>query len=205
MAKLLDVVLMICTVVGALTLWAAVTGVIASWVLRRIKRVRAPGESGGVAGPGSGRSTRPSSASAPTVAGAQTDRRAQTWADVPSWVARDRKWAVAVVLLGAPEIAARTHPFVDFSSRRIDWTSLLAQAAEWPRRQRLLVSVAHDLVGSLGQASDAPTVVSADTVAVADLVTDLDQYALDRVHTAVDLRRGTCSFDEAVERAGGLG
>lgn len=67
------------------------------------------------------------------------------------------------------------------------------------------MSVAYDLAGSLQQASDVPPPPSSESVAVADLVTDLDQYALDRVHTAVDLRRGTCSFDEAVERAGGLG
>lgn len=211
MGKLLDIGRTVSTVVGALTLWALATGVIASWVLRRVKRARLnyPGESSGSPGSPGGRGSPggpdSSARQAPVAAALPLDRRAQTWADVPSWVARDRQWAVAVVLLGAPEIAERTHGFVDFSRRRIDWSGLLAEAAGWPRRQRLLVAVAHDLAGSLQQASDAPPIVAPDAVAVADLVTDLDEYALGRVHTAVDLRRGTCSFDEAVERAGGLG
>ena len=141
--------------------------------------------------------------------------RAQAWDDVPSRVAGDGARAVAVVLLGFLEMAERTHVFVDFGARPIDWGGLLAAASRWPRRERLLVAVAHDLAAPVpagGAAGQPPATRGVDTagpgpgrVAVAELVTDLDQYALDRVHMALDLRRGTLTYDEAVERSGGLG
>lgn len=222
MRELVDILQVVCTVVGALTLWVLVTGAVASLVIKQVKRRRSA-----TVRAGRSRSRRPQGAR-PRV-----ERRAQTWDDVPSWVARDRRWAVAVVLLGSPEIAARTHDYVDFSARRINWAGLLAAASSWPRRERLLVAVAHDLAGEVrsaptgaspgprGRLSSARTLGDSSTpvadpvaaepaelddpVSVAELVTDLDEYALDRVHTALDLRRGTVSYDEAVKRSGGLG
>lgn len=91
MEKVLDVARTICTIVGALTLWAAVTGLLASWVLQRAKRGRPNRRTEGAGSSGSMPSATNSTPGQPTVAGMQVDRRAQTWADVPSWVARDRR------------------------------------------------------------------------------------------------------------------
>src|SRR5205823_8661039 len=73
------------------------------------------------------------------------NRRAQSWDELPSWLYRDRPWAVAAVLLGAPPIRDRTAEFVDFSGRRIDWSGMLAAADSWPADQRLMVMTAYEL------------------------------------------------------------
>lgn len=257
MHRWLEFVRTVCTVVGALTIWALVAGTVASVVIRRIKRAGSPPVLVGAAAAGSDHATprldiRSRAAGRPALvplgaagpagyAGSsqplgRVERRAQTWVDVPSWVARDRQWAVAVVLLGSPDIATRTHRYVDFSRRRIAWSGLLAEARSWPRRERLLVYLAQDLAHDLAQnarqatkasssaapSTDAAVVTDAADVtdaagpaagwqrtraevAVAELVTDLDDVALARVTTAVDVRRGAVGFDEAVERVGGLG
>src|SRR4028118_1699932 len=79
-----------------------------------------------------------------------SERRAQSWNEVPGWVTRDREWAVAVVLLGAPAVAERTDAYVSFSERSIDWPGLLLAAASWSEDDRLLIYTAHALAGAGG-------------------------------------------------------
>ena len=130
------------------------------------------------------------------------ERRAQTWDDVPGWVASDREWAVAVVLLGAPAVGDRTHAFVDFPSRTIDWRGLLLAASEWPADDRLLIYTAYDLASGSRDSKGAWS--SSDHVTLQQMV-DLDDSVANRLQAAVDVRRGRCDYLTAVVRAGGLG
>lgn len=146
----------------------------------------------------------PASAFAAASAGGAppVERRARTWADVPGWVARDREWAVAVVLLGAPTVADRTHPFVHFSNRRIDWPNLLLAASEWSEEDRMLIYTAYDLAsGSRDAKGDR---LGGDHVTLQQMV-GLDEDVAERLQAAVDVRRGRCDYLTAVVRAGGLG
>ncbi len=172
--RLWDIARVVLMVVGALTIWAFVTGVVWIWVARRLRGPRDE------QAPGIGR--RP-----------VADRRATTWANVPSWVTRDREWAAAVVLLGSPNIADRTTGFVDFATRRIDWLGLRLEASGWDRREQMLVEVAYELAESQHQPADEA--VSRAPVTVTDLAIGLDGPELDLVHTAVDLRRGAFTLD----------
>ena len=127
----------ICTVVGAVALYCAV--VAALWyglirVGRRRGRVHAE--------------RRAAARSLPILPGdirGPGEPRAQSWPELPPWLWQDRSWAVAVVLLGAPSMRDRTAPFVDFSGREIDWTSLLVESRGWPADQRQLVRSAYEL------------------------------------------------------------
>lgn len=181
-----DVLSVVCTIVGALTLWALATAAVGSWVLRH-----RPGYADAL------RNTKTvatedaaavDDAAHAVPAGEPRGQRARSWSQVPSWVKHDKEWAAAVVLLGSDAIAEQTTPFVDFPARRIDWLGLRLEAAQWPPRDRMLVEVAYDL--AYGQHGGAAGVVPHLPVTVADLVKDLDHPDLDLVHTAVNLRRG---------------
>ena len=181
-----DVLSVVCTIVGALTLWALATAAVGSWVLRHRPGVaEAPSDTATAAaadGEAVIETAHPVPVSEPKA------QRARSWSQVPSWVKHDKEWAAAVVLLGSDAIAEQTTPFVDFPARRIDWLGLRLEAAQWPPRDRMLVEVAYDL--AYGQHGGAAGVVPHLPVTVADLVKDLDHPDLDLVHTAVNLRRG---------------
>jgi hypothetical protein len=115
------------------------------------------------------------------------DRRARSWEELPSWLWRDRPWAVAVVLLGAPAVRDRTAPFVDFPNRVIDWRSLVEESRAWPPDQRLLVQSAYEM------AFDTPGEVTramSDPVTLRDLVRHLDDDEVERIRVAMQIRRG---------------
>lgn len=168
MHRLLHLATLTCTVVGIITLYVIAVGSLCVFVLGRLKSRR------------------------PKLSGQHGDRRPR-WPDDSLWVHRDRAWAVVVVLLGAPAIADRTEAFVDVSSRQVDWFGLRVEALSWPREDRVLVHVAHDLtVGS--STDDQGGVYPAERIALADLVTDLDPSRVDLVQAAVDLRRGARGY-----------
>lgn len=166
---------LVCTVLGAVLLYTLVVGSLVAVVLQRLKRLR------------------------PSVVSPATDRRALHWPRVPEWVARDRGWAVSVVLLGAPDLAEQTKPYVDFHARRIDWQGLRLEAGTWPRHEQLIVDIAHDLAsgGVPSPDDDYP----GEPVLVSDLLVGLDQPHLELVHAAVDLRRGTRTLPQAQQVA----
>lgn len=181
-----DVLSVVCTIVGALTLWALATAAVGSWVLRhRPGHAAAPREAEAIATADA--TVVEATAHAVPVAEPKA-QRARSWSQVPSWVKHDKEWAAAVVLLGSDSIAEQTTPFVDFPARRIDWLGLRLEAAQWPPRDRMLVEVAYDL--AYGQHGGAAGVVPHLPVTVADLVKGLDHPDLDLVHAAVNLRRG---------------
>jgi hypothetical protein len=133
----LGVVRAICTVVGALVLYCAVMA--ALWyALVRAGRRR-----------GRKHAERRAAARAlpigPGDAAVERERPAGSWDDLPSSLSRDRPWAVAAVLLGAPAVCDRTAPFVDVATRSVDWTALLEESRTWPPDQRLLVQSAYEL------------------------------------------------------------
>jgi len=171
-------------------LWVAVyclvVGAVASAIIRGAQRTR----------PTVQPPTEP--AAAPPAA---ADRRGATWSQLPGWVSRDRAWAAAVVLLGAPDLADKTAPFVDFAARRIDWLGLRLAATAWPRRERLMVDVAHDL--TIDAAPQLDDLYPGEPVTVTDLLTDLDQARVDLVYAAVDVHRGTCSLEHSGSAAPG--
>ena len=98
----------ICTVVGAVVLYCALMAAMWAVVMRAAKRrARMAAE-------------REAAAAALAVAeprrpGDPRDRRAKSWDELPSWLWRDRPWAVAVMLLGAPAVRDHTAPYVDFA------------------------------------------------------------------------------------------
>lgn len=171
----LHVLWVVCGVLGLVTLWSLV--LLAGWV--------------GVTGAVHRRARRTNTAPRPS------------WDDIPSWVAGNRCWAVTAVLLSAPMIAPRTHRFVDFDVRSIDWTGLLLEAGTWSPRERLLVGTAYDLCGGSGGIG-SQDVAAGQQVTLRDLVM-LAEDDVDRVQAAVDLQLGRCDFQAAVVRAGGLG
>jgi len=170
-----DGLVLVCAVIGALTLWTLAAGAAASFVLRNhhsrsMKRADAVGSDGGEA-----------------TVHSLLNRRARSWAEVPAWVKDDREWAAAVVLLGSDGVAARTEPFVDFSARRIDWVGLRLAAEGWAANDRLLVEVAHDL--AYGKDDPGSAEGSTPHVALADLA-DLTEPGFELLHAAINARRG---------------
>lgn len=165
----------VCAVVGAVTLYSLFTLVVASLVIGRIKSRRpriVPGTVGW---------QRPNS----TSMGKLDDQDG------------DRQWAVILVLLAAPAIADRTQPFVDLVARKVDWPGLLLEASTWVKADRLLVQAAYDLrdrecAGPVSGRAAAPIPVT-----VHDLLEEVDQPRTDLVVAALNLRRGTCSFEHA--------
>ena len=119
---MLSVLRAICTVVGAVALYCALMGAFWYGVMRAgRRRARASAE------------RRATARAIPVTdtdgtAAEDRERRARSWQELPSWLWRDRPWAVAVVLLGAPAVRDRTAPFVDFPNRVIDWKSLLVES-----------------------------------------------------------------------------
>lgn len=190
-AVLSKIALVACLVVGALTMTSLL--ILGVWVLlveRARRQQPSHATTSQVNGPAGDRP------------GAGAERRARAWSDVPGWVALDREWAVAVVLLGAPPVAERTHPHVDFGRRAIDWPGLLLAAAEWPAEDRLLVHTAYDLaLPSRDKQGD----YLADAHVTLQQVLNLDDEAGERIQAAIDVRRGRCDYSTAVTRAGGLG
>jgi hypothetical protein len=186
----------ICTVVGAVALYCAFMAFLWYGVMRAGRRraragaerraaaravpVTAEGAQGAPAAPG-----RPPG----------RDRRARSWEELPSWLWRDRPWAVAVVLLGAPAVRDRTAPFVDFPNRVIDWRSLLEESRAWPPDQRLLVQSAYEM------AFDTPGEVTramSDPVTLRELVRHLDDDEVERIRVAMQIRRGRLEPEDGI-------
>lgn len=173
-----------CAVVGAVVLYSALTA--AAWVLTvRLVRRRAHR-----------RARAQAAAAAMPVAG---DRRARSWEELPGWLWRDRPWAVAVVLLGAPAVRERTGPYVDFTRRTIDWPGLLAASAGWPPDQRLLVMTAHEL--AFDTVSEVEQVLS-EPVTLHDMVQLLDDDEVRRIQLAISVRRGRVQPNDALTQLG---
>jgi hypothetical protein len=180
----------ICTVVGAVVLYCALMAAMWMVVMKAAKRrARLAAE-------------RESAAAALAVAEARRsgdppDRRAKSWEDLPSWLWRDRPWAVAVVLLGARAVREHTAPYVDFPNRVIDWAGMLDASATWPRDQRLLVLTAYemafDTTGEVARAMSEP-------VTLQDVVRHLDDDEVERIRVAMEIRRGRLKPDEGLTR-----
>jgi hypothetical protein len=188
--SVIGVLLVICTVVGAVALYCAFT--ISLWYgVRRAGRLRA-------------RANADRRAAARTIAIATDsgtdqprgrDRRARSWEELPSWLWRDRPWAVAVVLLGAPSVRDRTASFVDFPHRVIDWTTLLEESRTWPPDQRLLVQSAYEL------AFDTPGEVTramSDPVTLRDVVRHLDDDEVQRIRVAMQIRHSGLESEDGI-------
>ncbi|CAA9275234.1 MAG: hypothetical protein AVDCRST_MAG41-3191 [uncultured Corynebacteriales bacterium] len=123
------------------------------------------------------------------------ERRARSWEELPSWLWRDRPWAVAVVLLGALGVRDRTAAFVDFPERRIDWPGLLAECRGWPPDQRLLVQSAYEMAFETpAEATRALT----DPVSLRDVVAHLDDDEVERIRVAMQIRRGRLAPEEGI-------
>jgi hypothetical protein len=179
----------ICTVVGAVTLYCAFMGALWHGVMRAGRR-RARAYAARRAGARALAVTPPGE---PAPAG--RDRRARSWEQLPSWLWRDRSWAVAVVLLGAPPVRERTAPFVDFPNRVIDWKALLAESQAWPPDQRLLVQSAYEM------AFDTPGEVTramSDPVTLRELVRHLDDDEVGRIRMAMQIRRGRLEPEDGI-------
>jgi hypothetical protein len=186
--SVLGVLRVICTVVGAVALYCAL--MIALWygVMRAgRRRARANAE------------RRAAARAVPvTATGGDKpgrDRRARSWEELPSWLWRDRPWAVAVVLLGAPAVRERTAPFVDFPNRVIDWKSLIEESRAWPPDQRLLVQSAYEM------AFDTPGEVTramSDPVTLRELVRHLDDDEVERIRVAMQIRRGRLEPEDGI-------
>jgi hypothetical protein len=170
----------ICTVVGALALWCALMG--ALWALvMRAGRLRAAAATERRA-----EAARLAVAARPDLPPG-AERRARSWDELPTWLWRDRPWAVAVVLLGAPSVRDRTAPFVDFPGRVIDWAGMLDESRAWPPDQRLLVRSAYEM------AFDTPGEVIrglSEPVTLGDVVRHLDDDEVERIRVAMQIRRG---------------
>jgi hypothetical protein len=178
----------ICMVVGAVALYCAV--MISLWygvmrAGRRRSRVHADRRAAAHA----------PIATAPAAPASGRDRRARSWEELPSWLWRDRPWAVAVVLLGAPSVRDRTASFVDFPNRVIDWRSLVEESKAWPPDQRLLVQSAYEM------AFDTPGEVTramSDPVTLRDLVRHLDDDEVERIRVAMQIRRGRLEPEDGI-------
>lgn len=181
----------ICTVVGALVLYCALMAAIWALVMRAARRrARLAAE------------RRAAAAEAVVVAeqdgaGDPRERRAKSWEELPSWLWRDRPWAVAVVLLGAPAVRDHTAPFVDFPNRVIDWSGMLDASRGWPRDQRLLVLTAYEM------AFDTPGEVAramSEPVTLQDVVRHLDDDEVERIRVAMQIRRGRLEPEEGLTK-----
>jgi hypothetical protein len=195
MPAAMSVLWTVCAVVGAVVLYCAVMAGLWTLAVRLVRRVGAATRSRQRAGP-----ALVSPASAPTD---PANRRAKGWGDLPGWLSRDRPWAVAVVLLGAPPIRDRTAAYIDFPARRIDWPGLLTGSTAWRADERLLVLTAYDLATD---SADAPSDVEralSEPVTLADVVRLLDDDQVERVRVAMDVRRGRVEVGEALTRLTG--
>ncbi len=180
MRGVLDGLRTVCLIVGAVVLYCALMALLWAAVIGVVRRA------------GRGRVRRDRAARA---AGSGGELRAQAWDQLPGWLYRDRPWAVAAVLLGAPLVRERTAEYVDFASRRIDWYGLLAASAGWPADQRLLVLTAHEL--AFDTATEVERALS-EPVTLNDMVHAVDDDAVRRIQVAMDVRRGRVKVDEAL-------
>jgi hypothetical protein len=188
--NVLGVLRTICTVVGAAALYCAL--MVALWygvmrAGRRRARMHADRRAAAHA--------MPVSAGRGHAATGGGERRARSWEELPSWLWRDRPWAVAVVLLGAPAVRERTASFVDFENRAIDWKTLLQESRTWPMDQRLLVQSAYEM------AFDTPGEVTramSDPVSLRDMVRHLDDDEVDRIRVAMRIRPGRLEPEDGI-------
>ena len=190
---MLHVLYVTCAIVGAIVLYcaamAALWAVAVRLVRRRSTRMARLARQARMVSEGTDR----------PLAAADDNRRARSWQDLPGWLWRDRPWAVAVVLLGAPSIRERTGAFVDFPGRVIDWPGLLAASVAWPRDQRLLVMSAHELAFDTPGEDEPP---SAEPVTLQDVAQLLDDDEVQRIQLAVEVHRGRMQLTEALTRLG---
>jgi hypothetical protein len=186
MRGVLEALRAICLVVGAVVLYCALMALLWAVAVSLVRRA------------GRARRRRRVPDGPPA---SRTDQRALSWEELPGWLFRDRPWAVAVVLLGAPAIRQRTAEFVDFAARQIDWAGLLVASAAWPADQRLLVLTGYELAFD-ATPSEVERALS-EPVTLNDMVRLLDDDQVERVHVAVDVRRGTVRLDEALTRLAG--
>jgi hypothetical protein len=187
MRGVLDGLRTICLIIGAVVLYCGLMAVLWAAVIRVVRRT------------GRARLRRRAQLAGQGVVGG-ADRRALSWEELPNWLFRDRPWAVAVVLLGAPAIRERTAGFVDFGARRIDWSGLLSASAIWPADQRLLVQTAYEL--AFDSATEVERALS-EPVTLNDMVRIANDEAVARIQVAMDVRRGTVKLDEALTRLAG--
>ncbi len=173
----------ICTVVGALALYCALMAAMWAFVMRAARwRTAARAEQ---------------RVAAEALAVTDPGGRTRSWEDLPSWLWRDRPWAVAVVLLGAPAVRDHTEPYVDFPNRVIDWAGMLDASRGWPRDQRLLVLTAYEM------AFDTPGEVAramSEPVTLQDVIRHLDDDEVERIRVAMQIRRGRLEPDEGLTR-----
>lgn len=183
---MLGVLRTICTVVGAVALYSALMGALWVLVMRAGKRRAAAAAD---------RRAAARTMAVDEARGSGAERRARSWEELPAWLWRDRPWAVAVVLLGAPAVRDRTAPFVDFPTRVIDWAGLLDESHGWPPDQRLLVRSAYEMAfDTPGEVTRAMT----DPVTLADVVRHLDDDEVERIRVAMQIRRGRLEPEEGL-------
>jgi hypothetical protein len=192
----------ICTVVGAVALYCALMAGLWYGVMRAGRRRarsqadrRAAADAMPVTATGDAAPRQRDVPRQGDAARPGRDRRAKSWEELPSWLWRDRPWAVAVVLLGAPSVRDRTAPFVDFPNRVIDWKSLLEESRAWAPDQRLLVQSAYEM------AFDTPGEVTramSDPVTLRELVRHLDDDEVDRIRVAMQIRRGRLEPEDGI-------
>jgi len=174
----------VCTVIGALALYCALMAAMWACVMsaaRRRARIKAE---------------QREAAEALAVPG-PADRRAGSWDELPSWLWRDRPWAVAAVLLGAPTVRDRTAPYVDFPNRTIDWAAMLGASQAWPPDQRLLVLTAHELAF---ESQDDLAGSASEPVTLQDVLQHLGDDEVERIRVAMQIRRGRLEPNEALAR-----
>jgi hypothetical protein len=186
MRGVLDGLRTVCLILGAIVLYCGLMALLWAALVRLVRRA--------------GRARLRRRTHGGEVVPSGHDRRARSWEDLPGWLFRDRPWAVAAVLLGAPAVRDRTAEFVDFAARRIDWPGMLAASAAWPADQRLLVLTAHEL--AFDTATEVERALS-EPVTLNDMVRLHDDDAVARIHVAMDVRRGTVQLDEALTRLAG--
>jgi hypothetical protein len=190
---------MVCAVVGAIVLYCAMMAAVWAMVVRTVRRVGGRARSRSRPALVSPVPVAAAGSAGAAAAASAADRRAKSWSDLPAWLFRDRPWAVAVVLLGAPPIRDLTADFIDFAQRKINWHGLIVASGGWPADQRLLVQTAYELAfDSSGEME--PT--QADPVTLADMMRLLDDEQQDRVRVAMDVRRGRVEVGEALTRLG---
>jgi hypothetical protein len=184
--------------VGAVVIYCAIMAGLWALAVRLVRRVGVVARARPRAGPLLASPGQPAGPAAAT-----TDRRAQGWADLPAWLFRDRPWAVAVLLLGAPPIRDRTAAYIDFPARRIDWPGLLAGSTGWPADEHLLVLTAYDLAADSADAASSMERAMSEPVTLSDVVRLLDDEQVERVRIAMDVRRGRVEVGDALTRLGG--
>lgn len=181
----------ILTVTGAVALYCAVTA--ALWlVVMRVGRRRAVRAAARATASRDGTGER-RSGSWEGIPPVGRERRARDREELPGWLWRDRPWAVAVVLLGAPAVRDKTAPFVDFPNRTIDWNGLLTRSDQWPPDQRPMVRSAHEM--AFGSPDDPRPSAPEPLVTLQDLVRHMSEDEMDRIRMAMQIRTAHATDD----------